>query len=85
MNRRTFGKGLLGMGGLGLVTGLYTWQVEPKWLEFVRMKMSIKNLPSALRGKTLMQISDIHAGNRFDYNFLIDSLIEAQWEAYLAL
>jgi len=78
MKRRTFGKGLLGMSGLGLLTGLYTWQVEPKWLEFVKLKMKIKNLPNALKGKTLMQISDMHVGNRFDYNFLIDSLKEAQ-------
>lgn len=78
MNRRTFSKGILGLGGISLLTGLYTWQVEPKWLEFVHLKMKIKNLPEELTGKTLMQISDLHVGNRFDYNFLIDSMKEAQ-------
>jgi len=77
MNRRAFSKGLIGVCGTGLLTGLYAWQMEPKWLEFVNHKLSIKNLPLKLKGKTLMQISDMHVGNRFDYNFLIESLKKA--------
>ena len=72
--RRTLG-GLLGLSGL---SGLYTWQVEPFWIEFVRKKIPIAHLPQNLIGKTLMQISDVHVGNRFDYNFIIDSFKEAQ-------
>lgn len=72
--RRSLG-GLLGLSGL---SGLYTWQVEPFWIEFVRKKMLIAHLPQNLIGKTLMQISDVHVGNRFDYNFIIDSFKEAQ-------
>ena len=64
--------------GLGFLTGLYTWQVEPFWLEFVKKKMPISNLPKNLVGKTLMQISDIHVGNRFDYSYIIDSFKKAQ-------
>ncbi|MEK6477339.1 metallophosphoesterase [Catalinimonas sp. 4WD22] len=78
MNRRSFLKGTVAMGGLGLSTGLYTWQVEPFWLEFVQLKMPIRHLPDTLEGKRLMQISDIHVGNRFDRNYLIDSFREAQ-------
>lgn len=63
---------------MGLSTGLYTWQVEPFWLEFVRMKMPVRNLPESLVGKTIMQISDIHAGDRFDYKYIIDSFQKAQ-------
>ncbi len=40
--------------------------------------MPIKNLPKELEGKTLMQISDMHVGKRFDWQFLIDSFKEAQ-------
>jgi predicted MPP superfamily phosphohydrolase len=57
---------------------LYAWQIEPHWLEFVKVKMPIKNLPKDLVGKTLMQISDIHIGNRFDHNFVIDSFKKAK-------
>lgn len=40
--------------------------------------MPISNLPNQLVGKTLMQISDIHVGNRFDYNYIIESFKKAQ-------
>lgn len=79
MKRRNFlKKSIFGTLGLGLLTGLYTWQIEPFWLEFVKKKMPIKNLPSELEGKTLMQISDVHIGNRFDYQYIIDSFKKAQ-------
>ncbi len=79
MRRRKFIKNatgsLLGLGGLA---GLYAWQIEPFWLEFVEREMPILHLPDRLVGKSLMQISDIHVGNRFDYNYLIDSFKAAQ-------
>ena len=79
MNRRKFIKRTFwGTIGIGFLTGLYTWQIEPFWLEFVKRKMPIANLPDNLIGKRLMQISDIHIGNRFDYNYIIDSLKKAQ-------
>lgn len=79
MNRRSFIKrAFLGTAGVGFLTGLYTWQIEPFWLEFVKLKMPVANLPDRLVGKTLMQISDIHVGNRFDYNYIIDSFKQAQ-------
>lgn len=40
--------------------------------------MPIKNLANDLVGKTLMQISDIHIGKRFDYHFVIDSFKKAK-------
>jgi predicted MPP superfamily phosphohydrolase len=78
MNRRSFIKGIAVLGGAGLLTGVYSWQIEPFWLEFVKVKMSIKNLPDHLIGKTIMQISDMHIGNRFDRQFIIDSFLEAK-------
>ena len=79
MKRRKFIKHTtLGLVGAGTLTGLYTWQIEPFWLEFVKQSMPIKNLPKHLIGKTLMQISDVHVGNRFDYNYIIESFKKAQ-------
>ncbi len=79
MNRRKFIKRTLwGVAGAGLLSGLYTWQIEPFWLEFVKLKMPVKNLPDHLVGKTLMQISDIHVGKRFDHQFVIDSFNKAK-------
>ena len=78
IKRRQFiKKTFLGLTGVGLLSGFYAWQVEPFWLEFVKIKMPIKNLPDNLVGKTLMQISDIHIGKRFDPNFVIDSFKKA--------
>ena len=79
MKRRIFlKKTILSTFGISLLGGIYSWQIEPFWLEFVKKKMSIKNLPLDLVGKTVMQISDVHIGNRFDYQFVIDSFKKAQ-------
>jgi predicted MPP superfamily phosphohydrolase len=79
MERRKFIKNTLFTGiGASLVGGFYSWQIEPFWLEFVKVKMPIKNLPKDLIGKTLMQISDVHVGNKFDYEYIIDSFKKAR-------
>jgi len=67
----------MGIAGLGITSGLYAWQIEPFWLEFVNVKMPIKNLPKHLIGKTIMQISDVHVGESFDYKFIIKSFKKA--------
>ncbi|UAM99283.1 metallophosphoesterase [Polaribacter litorisediminis] len=79
MQRRKFiKKALIATFGLGFIGGTYSWQIEPFWLEFVHKKMPIKNLPENLIGKTLLQISDIHIGNRFNYQYIIDSFVKAK-------
>lgn len=79
MERRKFIKNsIIGAVGVSFIGGIYAWQIEPFWLEFVKVKMPIKNLPQNLIGKTVMQISDIHVGNRFDYQYIIDSFKKAQ-------
>lgn len=79
VNRRKFiNRTLLGLAGTGLMSGFYAWRIEPFNLEFVTLKMPIKNLPDELIGKTLMQISDIHVGKRFDFQFIIDSFEQAK-------
>ncbi|MRI63483.1 phosphoesterase [Ornithobacterium rhinotracheale] len=79
MNRRKFLTTTgLGLAGIGLGTGLYTWQWAPYQLEFTHTPMPIKNLPSELEGKTLMQISDIHIGKRFDPKYIVESFKKAK-------
>jgi uncharacterized protein len=75
MKRRTFIKSILALAG---ISGIYAWQIEPFWLEFVKKKMPIQHLPEALSGLTLLQISDIHVGNRFDWKYLIQSFEKAK-------
>ncbi|WP_312075381.1 metallophosphoesterase [Chryseobacterium sp.] len=78
MTRKKFLKRLLQLSIVGAFPALYSWQVEPFWLEFVHKKIKIKNLPKELEGKMLMQISDLHVGDRFDHQFIIDSFEEAK-------
>ncbi|WP_292008711.1 metallophosphoesterase [Chryseobacterium sp.] len=78
MTRKKFLKKLFQLSLIGAIPALYSWQVEPFWVEFVQKKLSIRNLPQELEGRILMQISDLHVGNRFDWNFLIDAFKEAK-------
>lgn len=78
MNRKEFLKRIIQLSVIGAFPALYSWQIEPFWLEFVHQDMNVKNLPQELEGKTLMQISDLHVGNRFDWNFLIECFQKAK-------
>ena len=79
MKRRKFLRQSIFAGvGLASLSGFYAWQIEPFWLEFVKENMPIPNLPKNLVGKTLMQISDVHIGNRFDFNYIIEGFKQAQ-------
>jgi predicted MPP superfamily phosphohydrolase len=62
----------------GLALFYYAWQIEPFDVEWVEMEMEVENLPAELDGKLLMQISDTHIGDRFDYQYLIDNFQKAQ-------
>ena len=53
---------------------LYTWRIEPHWLEIVRHRLDIANLPETLVGRTLVQISDLHVGPRVDDGYVADTL-----------
>jgi len=53
--------------------GLYTWRVEPHWLEFTHFLLSIRGLPKEIDGRTLVQISDLHIGPQVDDEYIIES------------
>lgn len=63
----------LGLGALAAGAGAlaYSFWVEPFWIEVVRRDLPIDNLPPALEGKTLVQLSDLHAGPRVDDGLLL--------------
>ena len=77
LSRRAFLRlGGAALGGAAAV-GLYSWQVEPFWVEVVRRPMPLAGLPPELAGRTLMQISDLHVGPRVDSAYLIRALRDA--------
>lgn len=63
---RTLGAGL----ATSTAVGIYTWQVEPHWVEVVEQPLPIQHLPASLAGKTIVQLSDIHVGPRVDDDYL---------------
>ena len=69
--RRFLWKGLGSTVALAAGTGLYTWRIEPHWVEFVQRALPIANLPPALAGRTLVQLSDLHVGPRVDDDYVI--------------
>jgi len=69
----------LAVAGTGaLMTGLYTWRVEPHWLEFTYPVLPVWGLPSELEGRTLAQITDLHVGPKVDDAYVIKSLHRVQ-------
>lgn len=63
VNRRRFLRRsvkAIAAGGAGV--GLYACGFEPHWVEVVRRRMPLENLPVGWQGKTLVQISDLHVG-----------------------
>lgn len=73
ISRRTFLRFSLGTGVSALGVGVYTWKVEPHWLEIVRRPLAIAGLPSTWVGKSLVQLSDLHAGPRVADDYLLDT------------
>ncbi|MDB4910599.1 MAG: phosphoesterase [Gemmatimonadetes bacterium] len=74
MNRRAFVKRTAGaivataVGGVG-----YTIGIEPHWLEVVERDLPIENLPRALVGARLAQISDLHVGPQVSDDYIVHS------------
>ncbi len=56
------------MGGAGV--GLYTWRIEPHWVELVGLRLPVRGLPVSLQGTTLVQLSDLHIGPQVDSTYL---------------
>ena len=67
ITRRRF---LTSVGAAALATGLYTWRVEPHWLEITYRELRLPHLPSDLNGRTLVQISDLHIGQQVSDDYL---------------
>jgi hypothetical protein len=68
--RRFLAASALAAGGVGV----YTWRVEPHWIEVVERDLAIGNLPAALRDRLLVQISDLHVGDSVDTAYLIAAM-----------
>jgi hypothetical protein len=71
LSRRRFLRLGLGATAAAALTGLYSWRLEPHWLQIVRRPLPIAGLPEALVGRSLVQISDVHVGGWMDDAYVI--------------
>ncbi|MNO41076.1 putative metallophosphoesterase [compost metagenome] len=63
MTRRQFlARGVGTVIGAGLLTSGYAWQGEPNWIEVTKLKLPLKDLPSAFSGMKVVHFSDTHLG-----------------------
>jgi predicted MPP superfamily phosphohydrolase len=72
--RRFLGRSVKYLSFAAAGTFLYTWRVEPHWVEVVKRAMPIAGLPTSMVGKRLVQVSDLHAGPVVDQAYLKASL-----------
>jgi predicted MPP superfamily phosphohydrolase len=78
MHRRRFLAASIGAIAAAAGVGTYAWQIEPYWLDVVHRPMPLEDLPPALEGRTLLQISDVHVGPRVSSDYLIRSFDAAR-------
>lgn len=70
MNRRTFLTTAATGTGAAIGTAAWARWVAPHALDFVERPLPIASLPPALRGATLVQLSDLHIGPVVDDDYL---------------
>lgn len=78
LTRRHALRALAVAGSGAAVLGLYTWRIEPHWLEFTYPVLPISGLPHELEGRTLAQLSDLHIGPKVDDDYIIESFRRTQ-------
>lgn len=72
----------LGIAGTSaLAVGVYTWRIEPHWLEFTYPLLPISGLPAELEGRTLAQVSDLHVGPQVDDAYIVETFQRVQQAA----
>ena len=78
LTRRQAIRTIAGAGCGSLVVGLYTWRIEPHWLEFTHPTLPISGLPAELEGRTLAHLSDLHIGPQVDDAYILDTFRRVQ-------
>jgi predicted MPP superfamily phosphohydrolase len=73
VGRRRFLKAGASLVSTSAGVGLYTWKVEPHWLEIVHRRLPVAFLPPRLAGRRLVQMSDLHVGPRVADDYILST------------
>ncbi|HEY62804.1 MAG TPA: metallophosphoesterase [Anaerolineae bacterium] len=65
---------LLGGATLCALGPLYAAQIEPHWIEIIRLNINLPGLPEALDGLTIAQLSDFHLGPYVNREYIRQSV-----------
>ena len=75
LNRRQFLRRWVGTTvAAGAAAGIYTWRYEPHWIELVERSLPVRDLPTALYGARVVQISDLHVGRIVDESYITSAV-----------
>lgn len=69
-SRRRLLRGLVGLGSLPVVGGLYSTQIEPFWLDLHEHPLQVAGLPRAFEGFRVAHLSDLHMGDHLPLSYL---------------
>ncbi len=70
-SRRSFLKGAVGALAAATGTTVYTFRLEPHWLEVTEVDLPLHGLPPSLESASLVQLSDLHVGRQVDDSYLL--------------
>jgi predicted MPP superfamily phosphohydrolase len=73
ITRRHFLQTMLALTGSAAAGAMYATKIEPHWVSYTRRTLPIRNLPPSLASSTLIHLSDLHIGDKFDYQYILDT------------
>jgi predicted MPP superfamily phosphohydrolase len=74
LSRRWFLVSGLSSAASAAAIGIYTWRIEPAWIEITHRDLPVRSLPAVLEGRTLAFLSDLHVGPQVDDDYLVSVL-----------
>lgn len=60
--------------GVALMGGVYSFMIEPHWVDWVTHALPLENLPETWQEQTLIQISDLHIGAVRGTSYITEAL-----------
>jgi predicted MPP superfamily phosphohydrolase len=71
LTRRQFIVGSLAVVASGAGLAAYATEVEPFWIDVVRLPLPVAELPPLLEGATLVQLADLHVGGDVPDDYIL--------------